>query len=112
MRPAERDGGCRLEAQGDGCYRLSGDLGFQAAAGILARGSAAFAGRPSVHVDLSRLTDADSAGLAVLLEWVREALLDGRDIRFVRLPRRLADLARISGVAEFLPVGEEEADSG
>jgi len=102
--PAETAAGCRLEAQADGRYRLAGDLGFDAAADILQRGRAAFAGESAVRVDLAEVSDADSAGLAVILQWVGEARREGRDLRFDNLPKRLADLARISGVSDFVPV--------
>jgi len=95
---------CRLDAEAEGRFRLSGDLGFEAAAAILQRGRAAFAGHAAVRVDLADVSDADSAGLAVLLQWVREARREDRDLRFAQLPERLAALARISGVSEFVPV--------
>jgi len=114
MARAEGAGDCRLEQQGEGRYRLSGDLGYAAAADLLERGRSAFAGGREARVDLSGVTDADSAGLAVLLEWVHLARREGREIRFLNVPRRMTDLARIGGVAEFLPAGEERriADSG
>jgi len=40
----------------------------------------------------------------VLIEWARGARLSGRSIRFHELPPRLAELARIGGVAELLPI--------
>ena len=95
---------CRLEPREPGRWALSGDLGLETAAGILVQGEAAFSGVPSADVDLSGVTDADSAGLAVLIEWARVARLSGRSIRFHELPPRLAELARIGGVAELLPI--------
>jgi len=71
---------------------------------MLASGESAFAGVPAAAVDLSGITDADSAGLAVLIEWVRTARQSGRRIEFSGLPPRLAELARIGGVAEILPI--------
>ena len=103
MRRAEA-ATCRLDAEADGHFRLSGDLGFEAAADILQRGRAVFAGHAVVQVDLAGVSDADSAGLAVLLQWVREARREDRVLCFAHLPKRLADLARISGVSEFVPV--------
>jgi len=105
--PAEAVAGCRLDEESAGRYRLSGDLGFIAAADLLQRGRAAFAGHRSVRIDLSEVSDADSAGLAVLLQWVREARREGRELFFAHLPKRLADLARISGVSDFVPVARD-----
>ena len=112
MAPADA-GGCRLEAAGDGRYRVQGDLGFGAAVELLASGVRSFGRAGPVEVDLSGVTDADSAGLAVLLEWTRLARLGGWQIAFSGMPDRLADLARIGGVSEFLPAGGgRTADSG
>jgi phospholipid transport system transporter-binding protein len=95
--------GCRLEAVGPGRYALAGDLGIDAAAAVLARGESEFAGQARVEVDLAGVSDADSAGLAVLIEWTRDARLAGRSIAYRSMPARLAALARIGGVGELLP---------
>lgn len=95
---------CRLEQREPGHWAVSGDLGLGTAAAMLASGQSAFAGVQDVAVDLSGITDADSAGLAVLIEWVRAARQSGRSIEFSGLPPRLAGLARIGGVADLLPI--------
>lgn len=107
MPQAEGAPACRLEAPSGGRVRVSGDLGFEAAPEILEEGRRAFAGQSEVRVDLSGLTDADSAGLAVLLQWIREAHRDERVVRFEHLPKRLRDLARIGGVDGFVPGGAD-----
>jgi phospholipid transport system transporter-binding protein len=94
---------CRLEQREPGHWLVSGDLGLETAAAMLASGQSAFAGVQDAAVDLSGITDADSAGLAVLIEWVKAARQSGRRIEFSGLPPRLAELARIGGVADFLP---------
>jgi len=95
--------GCRLEPDGDGAYRIVGDLGLESAAALLAAGEAAFAGQHDIEVDLTGVTDADSAGLAVLIEWTRSARRDGRSIAYKGMTPRLAAIARIGGVRELLP---------
>lgn len=105
MARTDRSGpGCRLDRSGDGRYALAGDLGFESAGAVLADGEAAFAREHEVTVDLSGVTDADSAGLAVLIEWTRAARSSGRRIRFLGMPARLGDIARISGVSDLLPI--------
>jgi len=101
QRPAE---GCRLEPLGEGRYSVAGELGLASAAAMLAAGRAAFAGQPRVDVDMSQVARADSAGLAVLIEWTRLARLAGMQITFHALPARLSALARIGGVDQLLPV--------
>lgn len=97
-------GPCRLEERGDGRYALVGVFGIEVAAGLLRQGEACFRRDPRVEVDLAGVVDADSAGLAVLIEWTRAARLERREITFRSVPRRLADIARIGGVDHLLPL--------
>lgn len=53
-------------------------------------------------LDCSGITEADSAGLAVLLDWRREAIARGFALRYDQLPLPLVQLARISGVESLL----------
>jgi phospholipid transport system transporter-binding protein len=48
---------------------------------------------------------ADSAGLAVLLDWLSAAKRAGRSLRYAHLPEDLVALARISEVDELLARG-------
>jgi phospholipid transport system transporter-binding protein len=104
-RPQLPADGCRLESLGEGRYSVAGELGLASAAAMLAAGRDAFTGQPRVDVDLSRVERADSAGLAVLIEWARLARLAGMQITFHALPARLSALARIGGVDQLLPIG-------
>jgi phospholipid transport system transporter-binding protein len=91
-----------LAAAGAGRFELSGDVGFADAARLLAEGDAAFAGLDRVEVDLSRVARADSAGLALLLEWSIAARAAGRSLSYGNVPPALASLAGISEVADLL----------
>jgi phospholipid transport system transporter-binding protein len=99
-KPAEDAG--RLAAAGDGRFELSGEVGFDDAARLLAEGDAAFGNLQRAEIDLSRVTRADSAGLALLLEWSVSAAAAGRSLRYRNLPSAIASLAGISDVEELL----------
>lgn len=62
------------------------------ARGLLEAGRPYFDGRSWV-VDLSRVEQADSAGLTVLLDWQRTNLAAGGTLSFVGMPAGLAALA-------------------
>ena len=68
---------------------------------LLAQGAERFAG-PHVTVDLSGVTEVDSSALSLLLEWRREAVRQGREIRYRNLPASLKSLAELYGVTELL----------
>lgn len=58
--------------------------------------------RTPLQVDCAGVTESDSAGLAVLIEWLAGATRAGRAVRFTNLPEGIRAAAQISGVEEFL----------
>jgi phospholipid transport system transporter-binding protein len=58
-----------------------------------------------LEIDCGAVGLADSAGLAVLLDWLSAARRSGRSLRFAHLPEDLVALARISEVDELLARG-------
>lgn len=56
-------------------------------------------------IDLGEVTEMDSALLALLLAWLREAKARGRALEFARLPAALRTIAQLYGVETLLPVG-------
>jgi phospholipid transport system transporter-binding protein len=54
-------------------------------------------------VDLGEVTEMDSALLALLLAWLREARLHDRTLVFTNLPESLRTIARLYGVDRLLP---------
>ena len=99
-------GQCRLQALGEGRFAVTGALTLATAAQALVAGERAFADAASIEVDLSGVVAADSAGLAVLLEWVRSARQRGRRLRLRSLPPMLTAIAGISEVGDVLRAAE------
>jgi phospholipid transport system transporter-binding protein len=91
-----------LAAAGSGRFELSGDVAFADAARLLVEGDTAFASLERVEVDLAGVARADSAGLALLLEWSLSARAAGRAIRYQNIPPAVSSLAGISEVEELL----------
>lgn len=58
-----------------------------------------------LQVDCGGITRSDSAGLAVLLDWMAAMKREGRPLCFANLPPGLLAVARISGVEEMLQKG-------
>jgi phospholipid transport system transporter-binding protein len=55
-----------------------------------------------MQVDLSGVSESDSAGLAVLIEWLAAGARVGRKLRFSNLPDGIRAAAQISEVTSFL----------
>jgi phospholipid transport system transporter-binding protein len=59
----------------------------------------------SLEVDCGGVSESDSAGLAVLLNWLARAQELGRSLRYANLPAEIHALAKISDVDEILEAG-------
>jgi phospholipid transport system transporter-binding protein len=55
-------------------------------------------------IDLAEVSELDSALLALLLAWLREARAHERTLAFSNLPEALRTIARLYGVDRLLPV--------
>ncbi len=91
-----------LSREGD-VLLVAGDLTMQTVGAIVAAGAALMAPGP-LRVDLSRVDKADSAGLAMLLDWFRSALAARCNLLVVGAPADLATLARVYGLADIIPM--------
>lgn len=98
-----------LEDNGDGRFTLSGDLTFETAEEILRASEAPFEEHTQLEIDLSGVEEADSAGLALLLEWVTWANHSVREIRFTRIPEKIQAIAQTTEVEGLLARGERWA---
>lgn len=92
----------KLEQQGEGRYGVSGELSFATVTDLLLQSRSLFAGESDIEVDLSGVTHADSAGLSLLIEWLRQAKLQGKQLHYLALPVQLSALASISEVEGLL----------
>ena len=95
-----------LQDLGQGRFALSGDLTFATAEKILRASEGPFEEHTQLEIDLSGVTDSDSAGLALLLEWVTWANHSVREIRFAEIPEKIYAIARTTEVENLLSRGE------
>lgn len=104
-KPATTPGPARLEALGDGRFKVYGALNAETVTDLLKRSTEAFKGASSIEVDLANVPEGDSAGLALMIEWLRLGKQRRQTIHFKNVPEQIAALARISEVAELLDCG-------
>ena len=86
-----------LAQQTPGHFLVSGELSFATVTELLAQSRSLFT-EPRIDIDLSGVTHADSAGLSLLVEWLREAKHQSRELHYSSLPVQLQALADISEV--------------
>ncbi len=91
-----------IERDGEDRLRVSGELGFATAAAALHAGFAQLASQREWTVDLGRVDSGDSAGLAVLVEWLAFARARGGAVRYENVPAQMLAIARISELEDLL----------
>jgi phospholipid transport system transporter-binding protein len=92
----------RVEPAGDGRLAASGELEFATAAAALAAGLALIGAQRHWTIDLAGVTAGDSAGLAVLVEWISAARARGATLRYEAVPQQILAIARISDLEGLL----------
>jgi phospholipid transport system transporter-binding protein len=84
---------------------LEGPLSFDTVPAVLAQ-SEAYAARGDLPerltIDFANVTLVDSAAVALLLDWRREAKARGKGLHFINLPATLLALAQLYGVSELI----------
>ena len=98
-----------LQDLGEGHFALNGEMTFETAERILLASEVPFEQHTRIEVDLAGVTKADSAGLALLLEWITWANHTVREIRFLSMPERVFAIARTIEVDQLLSRGERWA---
>lgn len=83
-------------------FAVSGNLSFDTVGELLGQGRALFTNAPHINIDLTAVSHVDSAGLALLLEWLRYGKQHNKVVRYMNIPAQLKSLAAISEVETML----------
>ena len=93
------------DAPRDEVLALDGALSFETIPDVL-RASEEYAARSDLPdrltIDFAGIDAVDSAAVALLLEWRRQAGRRGKTLHFVNLPENLIALARLYGVEDLI----------
>ena len=95
-----------LQDKGDGSFALLGEMTFDTAERILKQSEAPFEDHTQLEIDLAGIKASDSAGLALLLEWITWANHSVREISFLNIPEKISAIARTTEVERLLTRGE------
>ena len=91
-----------IAADGDARLKASGELSFATAAAALRAGLERMKRGGVWVVDLAAVTSGDSAGVAVLVEWLAAARQAGGSVRYENVPAQMLAIARISDLEDLL----------
>ena len=95
-----------LNDVGEGRFVLTGLMTFKTVEKILRISEDMFEPHTRLEIDLAGVEKADSAGLALLLEWITWANHTVREIRFTGMPDRVLAIAKTTEVEVLLSRGE------
>ncbi|MGA2776261.1 MAG: STAS domain-containing protein [Steroidobacteraceae bacterium] len=102
MKDARPEHVATLALQGGERAAINGALDFASVGPLLTVGTEAIEAGHAAFIDLAGVTKSDSAGLALLLEWMSVARAAKRALRYENVPQQLQQLARLSEVEELL----------
>jgi len=91
----------QLKKSDDGRLLVSGELSMKTVPALLAQNCLSDI-RGTIDIDLQAVERADSAGVALLVEWQRAARQQQQKIHFRNIPSQMLAIARLSGVDELL----------
>jgi phospholipid transport system transporter-binding protein len=90
---------------------VSGLLTYDTVAELYRSSGSWFAGQGDLVIDLAQVTRADSAGLALMVEWLRRAQTAGRKLRFANVPAQMQTLIRVNGLQGALLNGSNPSSA-
>ena len=90
-------------SQQDNQVKLAGVLNFQSVAELLSV-EHAWLKSGNIDINLAEISQSNSAGLALLLEWMKMAKQKGLQIKYHSVPEQLLSIARAYGVDQELPL--------
>lgn len=103
MSAAATSAGCEVALAADGRIQVRGELTFATVSKVRIDCLRLFDKVRNLHIDLGGVVGADSAGLALMIDWMREARLRKRKLHFSRIPATLRIVAELSDVEDLLP---------
>ena len=81
---------------------VAGALTFETVPDLYQSSASWFEGADELILDLAQVERTDSAGLALLIEWLRRAQAANRTLRFANIPAQVQTLIRINGLQDAL----------
>jgi phospholipid transport system transporter-binding protein len=97
----------RLERGPGGRFRLSGVLSFYTVPKLWRESESLFGRATELEIDLRDVSHSDSAGVALLVEWMRAARARDLSMRYFNIPAQMLSIARVSSLDHILPLAKD-----
>jgi len=86
-----------LTEQSPGNFSVAGSLTFSAIDKNTLKSLKFLKGIDRICIDLAKVEATDSAGLALMIEWIKISRLNRVRLRFQNIPEQILALAKLSG---------------
>ncbi len=95
-----------LDDEGEGRYRIRGDMSFNTVPYLWQQSKRVFAGtgQNGLQINLGDVQAFDSAGLALLVAWKRWAQRHTQSFTLTQVPPKLIELAKANNLASLFGV--------
>ena len=93
-----------IRSGAEGRLDVLGELSFETVPGLWTASQSLFPQQEEIRIDLKDVVRSDSAGLALMVEWMRAAKRDGKPIQFLNMPAQMLAIARVSSLDQVLPL--------
>lgn len=94
----------------DGRWRVTGRLELDTVGELWAQGMERFAVEGGAcEIDLAEVERTDSAGVALLIDWTRQARGRGGRLRLCHVPEQMLAIVRASGAGSVLEIADVPA---
>lgn len=80
-----------------GRFVIDGDLTFATIDKQTLKSFSFLKAAKEITIDLSRVSSTDSAGLALMIEWIKYSRQNRTQLSFKNIPEQLLNLAKLSG---------------
>ena len=91
-----------IQEQKPGLYIIDGDLTFSSIDKKTAKSFSFPKTAKQLTIDLKRVKTTDSAGLALIIEWIKYAQKNKIQLLLENIPEQLLSIARLSGVEQMI----------
>jgi phospholipid transport system transporter-binding protein len=86
-----------LTEQSPGYFTVEGNLTFANIDKQALQSFYSLKGVETIYIDLAKVGTADSAGLALMIEWIKQSRSIRAQLRFKNIPDQLMALVKLSG---------------
>ena len=86
----------------DNLFIVSGELDFTTIKDLWKVSLPLLASEKNLNFDMTHVDASNSAGLALMLEWMKYAKKENKKIHFANIPTQLQSIMEVSGIEKIL----------